>query len=90
MKYSHIGERIKEYLNKKIEEFGLTGKIVCAITDNRANMKKAIRIWDNVEHLPCSVYTLQLTVIQALKAIKPYTKQFRKLVKFFKSLKQSQ
>ena len=25
-----------------------------------------------------------------MKAIKPYTKQFRKLVKFFKSLKQSQ
>ena len=82
MEYPHTGKWIKEYLNEKIEEFGLTGKIVCAITDNRANMKKAIRIWDNVEHLPCSVYTLQLTVIQALKAIKPYTKWFRKLVKF--------
>ena len=53
-------------------------------------MKKAIRIWDGVERLSCSAHTLQLTVIQALKAIKPYTKWFRKLVKFFKSSKQSQ
>ena len=44
MKYSHIGERIKEYLNEKIEEFELTGKIIYAITNNRANIKKAIRI----------------------------------------------
>src|SRR6266498_4855564 len=54
MEYPHTSERIKEYLNKKIEEFELTGKIVCAITNNRANMKKAIRIWDNVKRLPCS------------------------------------
>ena len=90
MEYPHTGERIKEYLNNKIEEFGLTGKIVCAITDNEANMKKAIKIWDGVERLPCSAHTLQLTVIQALKAIKPYTKRFRKLAKFFRSSKQSQ
>ena len=90
MEYPHTGERIKEYLNNKIEEFGLTGKIVCAITDNGANIKKAIKIWDSVERLPCSAHTLQLTVIQALKAIKPYTKRFRKLAKFFRSSKQSQ
>ena len=90
IKYLYTGKQIKKYLNEKIEEFGLTEKIVCVITNNEANMKKAIRIWDNVERLPCSAYTLQLTVIQALKAIKPYTKWFRKLVKFFKSLKQSQ
>ena len=58
MEYPHTGERIKEYLNEKIEEFGLTGKIICAITDNEANMKKAIRIWNNVECLPCSAHTL--------------------------------
>ena len=90
MEYPHTSERIKEYLNEKIKEFGLTGKIVCAVTDNGANMKKAIRIWDGVERLPCSAHTLQLTVIQGLKAIKPYTKRFRKLVKFFRSSKQSQ
>jgi hypothetical protein len=76
IEYPHTGERIKEYLNEKIEEFGLAGKIVCAITDNEVNMKKAIRIWDGVERLSCSAHTLQLTVIQALKAIKPYTKRF--------------
>ncbi len=63
MKYSHIGERIKEYLNEKIEEFELTGKIICVITDNRINMKKTIRIWDNIEYLSYSTHIFQLTVI---------------------------
>jgi hypothetical protein len=53
-------------------------------------MKKAIRIWDGVERLSCSAHTLQLTVIKALKIIKPHTKRIRKLVKFFRSSKQSQ
>src|SRR6185437_238555 len=74
MEYPHTGERIKEYLDKKVKEFGLGTKIFCAITDNGANMKKAINIWDNVERLPCSAYTLQLTVTKALKIIKPCTK----------------
>jgi hypothetical protein len=43
-----------------------------------------------VKRLPCFVQTLQLTVTQALKVIKPYTKRIRKLVKFFRSSKQSQ
>ncbi|CAI2185423.1 7416_t:CDS:2 [Funneliformis geosporum] len=34
IEYLHTGERIKEYLNEKIEEFELTEKIVYAITDN--------------------------------------------------------
>ena len=58
MEYLHTSEWIKEYLNEKIEEFELTEKIVCAITNNGANMKKAIRIWNNVKRLPCSAYTL--------------------------------
>ncbi len=63
IEYPHTGEQIKEYLNEKIEEFGLTEKIVCVITNNEANMKKAIKIWDNVECLFCSAHTFQLTVI---------------------------
>ncbi|CAG8445241.1 6033_t:CDS:2 [Ambispora gerdemannii] len=59
-------------------------------TDNGAKMKKAIRIWDSVECLSYSAHTLQLTIIQALKVIKPHTKRIRKLVKFFQSLKQCQ
>ena len=44
MEYLHTSEWIKEYLNEKIEEFELIGKIVCVITDNKANIKKTIRI----------------------------------------------
>lgn len=90
MDYPHTGERIKECLDTKVKEFGLAGKIVCAVTDNGSNMKKAIRIWDGVERLSCSAHTLQLTVIKALKIIKPHTRRIRKLVKFFRSSKQSQ
>ncbi|KAF0379293.1 zinc finger bed domain-containing protein 4-like [Gigaspora margarita] len=41
--HANNGEQIKEYLEFKIEEFGLNKKIICAITDNRSNMKKAIK-----------------------------------------------
>ncbi|CAG8819170.1 41057_t:CDS:2, partial [Gigaspora margarita] len=42
-KYSYTSEQIKEYLESKIKEFGLNRKIICAITDNKTNIKKAIK-----------------------------------------------
>jgi len=44
MEYPYTSERIKKYLNEKIKEFELAEKIFCVITDNKANMKKVIRI----------------------------------------------
>ena len=85
-----MAESIKKFLDNKIEEFELASKVFCTITDNGANMKKAIRIWNGVERLPCTAHTLQLTVLQALKVINPYIKQTKKLISFFQSSKQCQ
>ena len=70
-------------MDKKVKEFELETKMFCAITNNNANMKKAINLWDSIKHLPCSAHTLQLIVIKALKIIKPCTKQIHNLIKFF-------
>ncbi len=83
MEYSHIKKWIKDYLNIKIKEFELSEKIIYIIIDNKANMKKVIRLLDDVKHLSCSAYMLQLTVIHTLKVIKLYIKKICKLVKFF-------
>ncbi len=51
MEYLYIREQIKDYLNIKIKEFELSEKIVYAITNNGANMKKAIRLLNSMKCL---------------------------------------
>lgn len=91
MQYPHTAERIHDYLNNKMHEFGLNEKLFIGVTDNGSNMKKAFMIWEDIERLPCSAHMLQLSVVKGLKKITPYVKRFKKLVKFFtKSVKQSE
>nr|CAG8498820.1 15351_t:CDS:2 [Entrophospora candida] len=85
MPYPHSNQTILEYLKNKINEFGLEGKLICGITDNGSNMKKAFELWEEVERIPCTAHVLQLTINKALGSIKPYVKRFKKLVKFFTS-----
>nr|CAG8656639.1 5008_t:CDS:2 [Entrophospora candida] len=91
MPYPHTNEIILNYLKNLVEEFGLSNKIICGVTDNGSNMRKAFDTWEGVERLPCTAHTLQLSVNKALIIIKPYVKRFKKLVKFFStSPKQSE
>ncbi|CAJ0846413.1 5523_t:CDS:2 [Entrophospora sp. SA101] len=85
MPYPHSNQTILEYLKNNINEFGLEGKLICGITDNGSNMKKAFELWEEVERIPCTAHVLQLTINKALGSIKPYVKRFKKLVKFFTS-----
>ena len=43
-KGSHTGDRIGESLDAIIEEFGIRSKLVCIVSDNAANMKKAMTV----------------------------------------------
>jgi hypothetical protein len=91
MPYPHTNEIILNYLKNLVDEFGLSNKIICGVTDNGSNMQKAFDRWEGVERLPCTAHTLQLSINKALVTIKPYVKRFKRLVKFFStSPKQSE
>ena len=91
MPYPHSGENISTFLQEKVKEFNLEGKITCVVTDNGSNMVKAIKLWDGVERLPCAAHTLQLSINHAFKKSNTYIKRIKQLVKFFtKSPKQSE
>ncbi|KAF0548106.1 zinc finger bed domain-containing protein 1-like [Gigaspora margarita] len=68
------------YFQQKANEFGLSNKITCIVTDNGANMKKAINSWNSIIRVPCSAHTIQLTVNCALTTIKQYTIRIRRLL----------
>ncbi|CAI2180515.1 6029_t:CDS:2 [Funneliformis geosporum] len=67
MLYSHTETNIVSFLKKAVVEFGLKGKITCVVTDNESNMVNAINQWDDVVHLPCAAYILQLSIYCAFK-----------------------
>lgn len=83
--YPHTGEAISNYIKTKITEFELEDKVLFGITDNGSNMRKAFELLENIERLPCTAHTIQLTINQALNTIKPFVNRFNKLVKFFTS-----
>jgi len=90
IKYPHTAENIRLELKKQIQELQLNGKVKHTVTDNGANMVKAIREWEGVDRIPCTSHTLQLCVIKGLHKIKPHINRFKKLNQFFSSPKQAE
>ena len=90
IRYPYTGSHIRETIQIKLNEFNLTDKITTVITDNGANMVKAIKEWEGVDRIPCSAHTLQLCVIKGLKKAKKYINRFKKLNIFFSSPKQNE
>jgi hypothetical protein len=43
-KYSHTGNKVAEMMTKIFDEFKISTKITCCVTDNATNMVKALRI----------------------------------------------
>ena len=64
------------------------------VTDNGANMKKAIKemneITSNIKWQPCVAHTLQLVVGKGLVSVKLLVLRAKKLIDFFLRPKQSQ
>jgi hypothetical protein len=62
----HTGESIKERLLSVISDFNATEKIVCIVSENGANVKKAISD-SGITGLACYAHTLNLCVTGTLK-----------------------
>ena len=84
----HTAEHLGAALSNCFEEWGLLGKVVVMVTDNGANIKKAVKDCLFLEHHPCVAHTLNLCVNDGLKKladIREVIEQSRKIVNFFKN-----
>ncbi|CAK1582297.1 unnamed protein product [Parnassius mnemosyne] len=79
----HTGELLASQLKNTIEAWGLTGKVVLAITDNAKNIVNAINLlgW---KHFGCYAHTLNLVVDDALKIVKDTLEKIKNIVSYFK------
>ena len=60
----HTADNIAAELKKVADEWGITDKVTCVVTDNTSNMKAAVCLtgW---RHLPCFAHALHLIVQEA-------------------------
>jgi len=68
-----------------LEDWGVTNKVVCIVTDNDATMVKAFRLLQ-YKHLPCVPHTINLLVQDILKipSIDDILTKCKTIVAFFK------
>lgn len=80
---SHTSENIQEMLTNIVAEWGLTNKINFAVSDNAANIQKAI---NNIgwRHYGCYGHSLNLIVQDALITVQPILEKVKKIVRYFK------
>lgn len=78
----HTSENLAEELLKVAKEWNVEDKVVCCVSDNAANITKAIKIlkWP---HNPCFAHTLNLIVRDGLKTIKPTIDKVKSIVEYF-------
>ncbi len=82
---SHTAEVLATELMKITEEWGITRKVVCVITDNASNIVAAVRL-NGWKHLPCFAHTLNLVVQNSLDGdtqLAGIQKKCRDLVSYF-------
>lgn len=94
IRYPHTAQNISDALLVILDNWGLREKTNVIVTDNGANMKKAINemneISSNIRWQPCSAHTLQLVVGKGLSSVKLLVLRAKKLIDFFLRPKQSQ
>ncbi|CAG8464315.1 8800_t:CDS:2 [Cetraspora pellucida] len=95
MSYPHTGQDISEELFSVINKWGLINKVHTIVTDNGANMIKGVKLLkenhlSNINWQSCVAHTLQLSVKEGLKQIKPIHKRLRSIQAFFRLPKQAQ
>ncbi|KAK7881406.1 hypothetical protein WMY93_029815 [Mugilogobius chulae] len=78
----HTSENLAEELLKVAKEWNVENKVVCCVTDNAANITKAIKILKWIHH-PCLAHTINLVVKDALKVIKADVDKVKAIVEFF-------
>lgn len=94
IRYPHTAENISDALFVILDQWELRNKVNVIVTDNGANMKKAIKDMNqfasNIKWQPCSAHTLQLVIGKGLNSVKLLVLRAKKLIDFFLRPKQSQ
>lgn len=78
----HTSENLAEELLKVAKEWDVENKVVCCVTDNAANITKAIKILKWTHH-PCLAHIINLIVRDVLKVMKPAVDKVKEIVGFF-------
>jgi hypothetical protein len=81
---NHTSANLAAELNRIIREWNLENKILLAVSDNAANIKKAIKEDLKWRHFGCLAHTINLIVQDALKSIEPLIEKAKALVSHFK------
>jgi len=94
VKYPHTAQNISDALFNIIDQWEIKEKVHVITTNNRANMKKAIKIMNtvstNIKWQSCAVHTLQLVIGKGLNPIKLLVLRVKRLIDFFLKPKQSE
>ncbi|CAH2095690.1 unnamed protein product [Euphydryas editha] len=79
----HSGELLSRHLKNTIELWGLTGKVMLAITDNAKNIVNAINLL-GLRHFGCYAHTINLVVEDVLKIVKEHLDKIKNVETYFK------
>ena len=66
---SHTSEHLIEIINEMIEEWAISGKHIIFVTDNAADIKKAICDLSAYTWIGCFAHTLNLSLGKALNVV---------------------
>ena len=81
----HTAENLAAELSGVSNEWGVTDKIVCVVTDNASNIVAAVRL-NEWKHMPCFAHTLNLIVQDAIDSdlqLAEIKKKCRNIVSYF-------
>lgn len=93
VRYPHTAENISDTLLALLDEWELREKVHMIITDNGANMKKAVKDMSSVSNIrwqPCTAHTLQLIIGKGLSVVELLVLRAKRLIDFFLRPKQSE
>lgn len=94
VRYPHTAEHISDTLFEILDQWKLREKVNVIVTDNGANMKKAVKIMNsispNITWQSCTAHTLQLVVGKGLACVRLLVLRAKRLIDFFMRPKQSE
>lgn len=81
---SHTSKNLAKELKKTFDEWNISSKILLMVSDNAANIKKAIKDELQMKHFGCYAHTINLILQDSLKLITPILDKIRTIVAHFK------
>lgn len=81
---SHTSANLAKELKRVMIEWNLDKKVLLVVSDNAANIKKAIRDDLKLKHFGCFAHSLNLVCQDTLKKVTGVTDKVKEIVAFFK------